>query len=82
MGFILSFFRLLIQNVTNNVLPWTMKKLPKTYQLMMELENQNPDDSVKLLLLRIAKENFFLSLSEKVCNFIYALCNYLVFFFV
>lgn len=56
----------MIQNVTNYILPWTMKFFPESYDLMMQNDNQGEDDSVRLLLLRNAKENFSLTLGEKV----------------
>lgn len=72
-------YRLLIQNVTNNLLSWTMKEFPKSYKLMMEAESHTNSDSVKLLLLRVAKECFPFALGDKVTTF-YFFTNFILFF--
>ncbi|KAG8192294.1 hypothetical protein JTE90_002118 [Oedothorax gibbosus] len=59
--------KLLIQNLTNLILPWTLKTSPKLYEVLLdgfESENIAP----QLMLLRIAKETGICTLREKEIN--------------
>ncbi|PRD20903.1 UNVERIFIED_CONTAM: hypothetical protein NCL1_53303 [Trichonephila clavipes] len=65
---LLSDDKLLIQGVSNLVLPWTLKTIPKSYDLLLDIFEKeihnNPAPS--LILLRIAKQSGICKFQEKV----------------
>ncbi|KFM77893.1 hypothetical protein X975_09677, partial [Stegodyphus mimosarum] len=65
---------LLSQNVRNIILPWTVKNVPNSYELLLEEVDNRHSIAPKFTLLRIAKEIGVNHLKEKELNFI---CKYL-----
>ncbi|XP_054712926.1 thyroid adenoma-associated protein homolog [Uloborus diversus] len=49
--------KLLVQNIINIILPWTMKCFPESYKLLLKNENKTNIMAVQLSLLRVAKES-------------------------
>ncbi|GFQ78313.1 uncharacterized protein C1494.07 [Trichonephila clavata] len=64
---LLSDDKLLIQGVSNLVLPWTLKTIPKSYDLLLDIfeEEIHNNPAPTLILLRIAKQCGICEFQEK-----------------
>ncbi|GIY68476.1 thyroid adenoma-associated protein homolog [Caerostris darwini] len=62
---LLSNDKLLIQGVNNLILPWTLKIIPESYDLLLDIFEKLEDFAPTLMLMRMAKETGMFQVQEK-----------------